>query len=80
MDAPNPKPGYQLVIGHTPFLSMIKPEEKRMEYAVNLENRGAYLKSVHTPGLINIDCGCGHNIPIKALTCLRMEDMEEFYV
>lgn len=51
-----------------------------MEYAMNLENRGVYLKSVHTPGSINIDCGCGHNIPIKALTCLRMEDMEAFYV
>lgn len=79
-DTPNPKPGYQLVIGHTPVLSMIKPEEKRMEYAMNLQNRGEHLKIVHAPGFINIDCGSGHNMPIKALACLRLEDMREFYV
>ena len=27
-----------------------------------------------------LDCGCGYDIPIKALTCLRLEDMHEFYV
>ena len=68
------------MIGHTSVLSMIKPEEKRMEYAMNLQNRGEHLKIVHAPGFINIDCGSGHNMPIKALACLRLEDMREFYV
>ncbi len=80
MDTPNPKPEYQLVIGHTPVLSMIKPTDKRMEYAMNLEYRGEHLKIVHAPGFINIDCGSGHAMPIKALACLRLEDMKEFYV
>lgn len=80
VDTPNPKPGYQLVIGHTPVLSMVKPEEKRLAYAADLENRGGHLQILHTPGFINIDCGCGHSMPIKALACLRLEDLEAFYV
>lgn len=80
MDTPNRKPEYQLVIGQTPVLSMIKPTDKRMEYAMNLEYRGEHLKIVHAPGFINIDCGSGHAMPIKALACLRLEDMKEFYV
>lgn len=79
MDEPNPMPGYQLIIGHTKVLSLIQPEEKRMVFAKELERRGEHLRICHAPGYINIDCGCGYSIPIKALACLRLDDMAEFY-
>ena len=79
-DAANPKPGYQVLIGHTKVLSMIKPEEARIRYAIELEDKGEHLKILHTPGFVNIDCGCGYDMPIKALACLRLEDFQEFYV
>lgn len=80
IDAVNPKPGYQVIIGHTKVLSMIKPEEARIRYAVELEDKGEHLRILHTPGFVNIDCGCGYDMPIKALACLRLEDMQEFYI
>lgn len=79
IDAVNPKPGYQVIIGHTKVLSMIKPEEARIRYAIELEDEGEHLRILHAPGFVNIDCGCGYDMPIKALTCLRLEDMVEYY-
>lgn len=43
MDTPNPIPGCQLIIGHTPVLSFIKPEEQ-VRYAIELESRGEHLR------------------------------------
>ena len=80
MESENPVPGCRVIIGHTQVLNMIQPEEKHREYSLELENRGEHLKILHTPAFINLDCGCGYDIPIKALTCLRLEDMREFYV
>lgn len=80
MDTPNPIPGCQLIIGHTPVLSLIKPEEERVKYAVELESRGEHLRICHAAGFIDIDCGCGHAYPIKALACIRMDDMVEYYI
>lgn len=79
IDTANPKPGYQVVIGHTKVLSMIKPEEARIRYAVELEDKGEHLRILRTPGFVNIDCGCGYEMPIKVLACIRLEDMVEFY-
>lgn len=79
IDTANPKPGYQVVIGHTKVLSMIKPEEARIRYAVELEDKGEHLRILRTPGFVNIDCGCGYEMPIKALACIRLEDMVEYY-
>ena len=31
-------------------------------------------------GLIVIDCGCGSGYELRRLACLRLDDMEEFYV
>ena len=31
-------------------------------------------------GIIDIDCGCGHQTEYKRLACLRLDDMQEFYV
>lgn len=79
IDAANPKTGYQVIIGHTKVLSMIEPEEARIKYAMDLECRGEQLRILHTPGFVNIDCGCGYDMPIKALACIRLEDMVEYY-
>ena len=27
----------------------------------------------------NLDCGCGYDMPIKALACIRLENMVEYY-
>lgn len=79
VDTPNPMPGYQVIIGHTPVLSLIQPEEEKLKYAMELESRGEHLRICHADGFIDIDCGCGHSYPIKALACIRLEDMVEYY-
>lgn len=79
MESKNPIPDCRLIIGHTKVLSMIQPEEKRIAYAMDLEDKGEHLEILHTPGFVNLDCGCGYNMPIKALACIRLEDMCEFY-
>lgn len=80
LDTPNLIPGYQVIIGHTPVLSLIQPEEERFRYAMDLESRGEHLRILHAEGFIDIDCGCGHIYPIKALACIQLEDMVEFYI
>ena len=80
MAAPNPKPGYQVIVGHTKVLSLIQPEEERIDFATDLENRGEHLKIYHGPGFIDVDCGCGYDMPIKKLACIRLDDMREFYI
>ena len=34
----------------------------------------------HGDGLIDIDCGCGNASEHRRLSCLRLDDMAEFYV
>ena len=80
IDTVNPKPGYQVIIGHTKVLNMITNEKARIKHAIELEDKGKHLKILHTSGFVNIDCGCGYDMPIKALACLRLEDFQEFYV
>lgn len=80
IDTPNPGPGYQVIIGHTKVLSMTKPEEKRVQFVMEIENREEHLDILHTPGFINIDCGCGYDMLLKALACIRLEDMIESYI
>ena len=80
MESKNPIPDCRLIIGHTKVLSMIQPEEKRIAYAMDLEDKVEHLKILHTPGFINLDCGCGYDMQIKALACLELESMREFYV
>ena len=77
-DTPNPLPGKQVIVGHTPVLNLI-PEEKREDYARELIRNQDHLRIMHCPGFIDLDCGCGHRINFRALSCLRLEDMEEFY-
>lgn len=55
------------IIGHTPtcYLSGLKDE---------------LFKIYHGDKFICIDCGCGNETPLRQLACLRLDDMEEFYV
>lgn len=80
IDAPAPIPGVQVIIGHTPVPSLFTPEEQELAYMKEVEDRGDHLRIYHAPGFIDIDCGCGYDMPIKALACLQLEDMQEFYV
>ena len=80
LDTPNPIPGCRLIIGHTKVLNLIQPEEKRMQYARELDRRGDHLRILRAPGFIDLDCACGYEVPFKALACLRLEDGAEFYV
>lgn len=64
----------QLIIGHTP-----------VEYFCNnIDEMRAMKKShakiLHAPHFIDIDCGCGHDRSWSRLSCLRLNDMKEFYV
>lgn len=79
-DTPNPMPGTTLIIGHTKVISMMVPKEEREEYIEALLRRGEHLKILHAPGFLNLDCGCGYSLPVKKLSCLRLEDMAEFYI
>lgn len=79
LETPNPFPDCRLVIGHTPVLSLIQPQERQTQYARELETKAEHLRICHAPGFLDIDCGCGHSLPVKALACLRLEDLEEFY-
>lgn len=77
---PDPIPGTTVIIGHTPVQYLTHPEDElRHAYLDDLENRGEHLRILHTPGFIDIDCSCGYTRTCKALACLRLEDMAEFY-
>ncbi len=80
LDTPNPIPGRRLIIGHTPVLSLLVEEALEDAYVLRMASRGERLTILHTPGYIDIDCGCGHALPVKALACLRLDDGAEFYV
>lgn len=60
--------GSQLIIGHTPVFMFHHMD-------------GTPLKIEHAEHFIDLDCGCGQNIEgVSRLACLRLDDMQEFYV
>lgn len=63
----NPVPDAIAIVGHTPTI-FIEPGQMQ-----------SGMKVIHQPGIINIDCGsvC---VDGGKLACLRLEDMQEFYV
>lgn len=79
METENPIPDCRLIIGHTKVSSLIQPAEKRLAYLTELEEKAEHLRILHAPGFINIDCGSGSSLSVKALACIRLEDMQEFY-
>lgn len=78
-ETPNPVSDTQLIIGHTPVVSLGRGNEEANAELDRLEAAGDHMKIFHGPGFIDLDCGCGYNLPSSRLACLRLEDMEEFY-
>lgn len=71
----------RLIIGHTPVVCVLcKTDQEQEAYLHRLEQENGRLHILHTPGFIDIDCGCGYGVPGACLACLRLEDMQEFYV
>lgn len=79
-DAPNPLPGKQVIVGHTPVCCLGRDEFEEERYNRELAARGERMRIFHGEGYLDLDCGCGYDIPTSALSCLRLEDMAEFYV
>lgn len=75
----NPIPNTTLIIGHTPVLYIQERKENREHRIAEMIRNREHPKILHTPGFIDIDCGCSLEDPIKTLGCLRLEDMAEFY-
>ncbi|MCF0238517.1 MAG: fructose-bisphosphatase class III [Sphaerochaetaceae bacterium] len=70
-----------VILGHTPVLDMMeKDEEKQKNIIKTMAERKEHLKILHSPFFIDLDCCCGYDNPVKSLSCLRLEDMKEFYV
>lgn len=76
----NPIPNTTLIIGHTPVLYMQAAKNDRQHRIAEMIRIGEHPTILHTPGFIDIDCGCSLEDPIKTLGCLRLDDMTEFYV
>ena len=79
MTDPNPIPNTTLIIGHTPVLSMQEEKENREHRMAEMIRMGERPTILHTPGFIDIDCGCSLEAPLKTLGCLCLDDMAEFY-
>lgn len=80
-DWENPLPDCTLIIGHTKVSSLGRSQEEKEAYLAELELRGEHLHIRHLPHYIDIDCGCGYfDMPMRRLSCLRLDDMAEFYV
>ncbi|MBD5472825.1 MAG: fructose-bisphosphatase class III [Lachnospiraceae bacterium] len=81
LDTPNPFTDSTLVIGHTPVVLLHgDTDEEINSYIDGLDRVGEHFKIEHAGGFIDIDCGCGSGIPEARLACLRLDDMEEFYI
>ena len=65
--APPPFPDRTVIVGHTPTCYMNLVEN--VPFTIWYGN-----------GIIDIDCGCGNETELRRLGCLRLDDMEEFYV
>ena len=65
-DESEPIPGKIVIVGHTPTVYLNGDD-------------GKPLRIWHGNGIIDIDCGCGHESGRSRLACLRLDDMEEFY-
>ena len=62
-----PLPGKTVIIGHTPTV-FLKGDD------------GQPFTVWHGDGIICIDCGCGNKTLLRRLACLRLDDLQEFYV
>lgn len=67
IDDPRPFPDKTVIVGHTPTSYLRKDFSKPFTIW-------------YGDGIIDIDCGCGNDTPNRRLACLRLDDMQEFYV
>lgn len=78
----------KIILGHTPVSCFVhtqtqafgRSDEEERAYVQALADRGEKLCIFHHPLYIDIDCCCGYDFPNRQLACLRLEDMEEFYI
>lgn len=66
-DAPPPFPDRTAIVGHTPTCFLT----------------GDFTSPLSVwkgNGVIDIDCGCGSDSPLSRLACLRLDDLQVFYV
>lgn len=64
-----PMPGKTVIVGHTCTFFLRDDYDENCPFEI-----------LQTPGLIAIDCGCGNETDLRRLACLRLDDMQEFYV
>ena len=76
----NPIHGSYLIIGHTPVFDLMVPKAERAAFIKLLEQRGERPRFLFAKGFIDIDCGCSYQDPMKTLGCLRLDDLNEYYV
>lgn len=67
-----PIPGKTVIVGHTPTYDL--------NVLLEAYDEGAPYEIWYGPGIIDIDCGCGRTTGRRRLACLRLNDMQEFYV
>lgn len=80
--APNPFSDKRTVIvGHTPVFYLNGTASENFFRCLRGEmGEDEHFKIAYMPGFIDIDCGCGIDIPNRRLACLRLNDMKEIYV
>jgi serine/threonine protein phosphatase 1 len=79
-DEKNPVSDCTLIVGHTPVYILACGNRGLEGYILYMNRQGLPLRIFHGKEFIDLDCGCGHDYPCCRLSCLRLEDMEEFYV
>lgn len=80
-NTPRPFEDKTLIIGHTPVFYFHGNNDYDVnDYIFNLRAAKEHFKIEHADGFIGIDCGCCAGLPESRLACLRLDDMEEFYV
>lgn len=67
VDAEAPMADCTVLIGHTPTCCLTGNFEEPF-------------KIWYGDGIVDIDCGCGNQTEYRRLACLRLGDMQEFYV
>ena len=81
-------PNCKIIIGHTPVSCFVHTEteaysrtdDEERAYVQQMCKRGELFSIFYHPQYIDIDCCCGYDFPNRRLACLRLEDMQEFYV
>ena len=81
INSKNPITGKKLIVGHTIILRL--HTENSIEQGRCIERmleKNEHLRISKSSDFIAIDCGCGHfDIPVRRLSCLRLDDGKVFY-